>query len=80
MKKCDFDTRKTITIKAEGSNNGEKITASLGMFNALSCFLGEAKERYKSLGLYALAEQAEQISKQFFDELDALGMYDDCNI
>lgn len=66
-----MSTRKTIII------NGEKVTASVGFLNMLSMWADEAAQSLKDKDLPSLANQAEDATDEIYNQLLAMGVYND---
>ena len=71
MKKVNWNTRKTIII------DGEKVTASAAMLNRISIWIQESADADDRRGYHATAEASKELGKSIYDQLDALGFYDD---
>lgn len=72
MRNTNYGKRYTVTL-----SDGEKITASAGTLNELSCMLFEASEHYKLLGCDALARLAERQLNCIHEHLKTHHYYDD---
>lgn len=70
MKKVDWNTRKTIII------DGEKVTASASMLNRISLWMQESADADDIRGCYERAKASRELGKNIYDQLDAMGFYD----
>lgn len=70
MKKTNWETRKTITI------DGEKVTASAAMLNRISLWIQESADADEKQGNYKVADIIRKIGVDIYDQLDAMGYYD----
>lgn len=66
-----MSTRKTIII------DGEKVTASVGLLNMLSMWADEAAQSLKDKDLPSLANQAKEATDEIYNQLLAMGAYND---
>ena len=70
MKKVNWNTRKTVII------DGEKVTASASMLNRISLWIQESADMKEKCGCYNIARIDHELGKNIYNQLDAMGFYD----
>lgn len=70
MKKVNWNARKTIIV------DGEKVTASAAMLNRISLWIQESADFSDKQGYHRVARVNRELGKSIYNQLDAMGFYD----